>query len=95
MVEYLEAAGRTRAHPYTLALGDEKNCSQAFAIIDGKAMEHATIVQAVDVAYKAFYIFDVNYPKECSTAWQFLQGVYEMGQGNMPPCVSFLHTLVR
>ena len=91
MVEYLQQAEVSRPSPYVLSLGDERRCSQAFVILPGQALEQSTLLGAVDVYFKAFYIFDINYPKQCAPAWQFLQEVvYELG-GSVSPSVKFLH----
>ncbi|KAL7855273.1 hypothetical protein SRHO_G00174630 [Serrasalmus rhombeus] len=65
MVEYVSEA--TRPYPFVLALGDDQRCSQCFAVINGKAMEQSTLVGAVDVCFKAFFVFDINYPRQCSS----------------------------
>ena len=47
--------------------------SQVFVIIDGQAQEK--LLQAVDVCFKGYYIFFIEYPKQCQHVWEFLQGV--------------------
>ena len=39
--------------------------SQAFAIIMGKAIETETALAAVDTCFKAYYVFDTEYPIQC------------------------------
>ncbi|KAF1388932.1 hypothetical protein PFLUV_G00068060 [Perca fluviatilis] len=68
MVEYLQAAEQTRPYPCTLVLGGEDCCSQAFTVPSGPALEHDSVVQAVHVCVKCFYVFDINFPKQCFSA---------------------------
>lgn len=90
MVEYLQQAEVSRPYPYVLSLGDEHLCSQAFSIIAGQALEQSTLLGAVDVCFKAFYTFDINYPKQCSPIWEFFkEGVFEL-EGSVTPSVKFL-----
>nr|XP_057925482.1 uncharacterized protein LOC131127533 [Doryrhamphus excisus] len=92
MVEYLEQAESLRAYPYVLLLSDGILCSQAFAIISGKAIPSDTALAAVDTCFKSFYILDCNYPNECAPTWQFLQStVFEL-EGTVSPSVTFLKT---
>ena len=44
-------------------------------ILAGQALPQSTLLGAVDVCFKAFYVLDINYPKQCAAAWEFLQQV--------------------
>ncbi len=70
MAEYLRSK-ESIEFPYILMLGD----NQMFTIIKGAAFEQSALLAALNVCFKAFYIFDINYPKQCSLVWQFLQTV--------------------
>ncbi|GAA6071745.1 uncharacterized protein LOC107707121 [Tachysurus ichikawai] len=61
MAEYLRSK-ESIEFPYILMLGDNQ-CFQAFTIINGAALQQSTLLAALDVCFKAFYIFDINYPK--------------------------------
>ena len=71
MVEYLATA--STEYPYVLMLGEEHQCSQAFVVISGVALEHPSLLGAVDGCFKAFFVLDINYPKPCSQVWEFIQ----------------------
>lgn len=75
--------------PYALMLGDNQ-CFQAFAIINGAALEQSTLLAAVDVCFKAFYVFDINCPKQCSPVWQFPQTVVYGLSGKATPAILLL-----
>ena len=95
MVEYLHEAKASRPYPYVLTLGnDNQHASQAFVIIDGQALEHDALLQAIDVCFKPFFILDIKYPKQCEHVWEFLQSaVYEM-PGGESKLVKFLQTRI-
>ena len=71
MPTYLD--GTRQRQPYILILGRRMEPAQSFVIIDGLAIEAASVIKAVDICFKAFYILDVQYPKECKTTWEFVQ----------------------
>ena len=54
MVVYLHQAEVTRLYPFVLALGD---CSQVFTVISGPALEQVTLLGALDVCFKSYYVF--------------------------------------
>uniref|UniRef100_A0A1A7XTZ7 Uncharacterized protein n=1 Tax=Iconisemion striatum TaxID=60296 RepID=A0A1A7XTZ7_9TELE len=73
MVEYL--TGATTEYPYVLVLGEDQQCSQAFVIISGTALEYPSLLGAIDRCFKTFFVFHVNYPKPCAHIWEFIQTV--------------------
>ncbi|XP_051957914.1 uncharacterized protein LOC127626277 isoform X2 [Xyrauchen texanus] len=90
MVEYLQ---QSQPFPSVLALGDPQQCaSQAFVILAGQALPQSTLLGAVDVCFKAFYVLDINYPKQCAPAWEFLQQVVYQIEGSESKPVKFLKT---
>ncbi|KAM3593395.1 uncharacterized protein V6R79_012081 [Siganus canaliculatus] len=59
IVEYLSNVSFNS--PFVLMLGDENVCSQTFVILEGMALEQPSLLAAVDVCFKAYYIM-------CSTS---------------------------
>ncbi|XP_049333160.1 uncharacterized protein LOC111195806 isoform X2 [Astyanax mexicanus] len=94
MVEFLSEAQGTRPYPFVLALGDDQRCSQSFVVINGEAMEQSTLIGAVDVCFKAYYVFDINYPRQCSSVWEFLQTVVYELPGQESPSVRLLRAFI-
>ncbi|CAM4568373.1 unnamed protein product [Leuciscus chuanchicus] len=82
MVEFLDRAESTKTHPFVMAMGNAQQISQSFVIINGQALEQSTLLAAVDVCFKAFHVFDMNYPKQCASTWEFLQHVIFKMEGN-------------
>ncbi|XP_041840155.1 uncharacterized protein LOC121639051 [Melanotaenia boesemani] len=95
LVEYLNEAKASRPYPYVLSLGNNIcHTSQAFVIVAGEALEQQSLLQAVDVCFKVFYVFDIEYPKQCAPVWEFLQnGVYGM-EGDESKPVKFLRAAI-
>ena len=61
MVEYLHEAKASRPYPHVLTLGNDKQqASQAFVIVAGQALSQNTLLQAIDVCFKAFYVLDLT-----------------------------------
>ncbi|XP_041938350.1 uncharacterized protein LOC121699878 [Alosa sapidissima] len=93
MVEYLQEVEGARPYPYVLVLGGGEVFYQVFVILIGQAMEFPTVLEAVDICFKCFYIFDVSFTKQCSPAWEFLQeAVYGLGKKKLSPGVAFVKT---
>lgn len=92
MAEYLRSK-ESIEFPYILMLGDNQ-CFQAFTIINGAALQQSTLLAALDVCFKAFYIFDINYPRQCSLVWQFLQSVVYGLPGEETPAVRVLRAFI-
>lgn len=87
MAEYL--TNTRMEHPFVLMLGHGHDCSQAFSIINGQALTHSTLLDAVDMCFKAYYVFDLKYPNACTQVYEFLQTVYEI-PGAVRPTVQVL-----
>ncbi len=71
MVQYLNH--ETSQNPHVLVLGDKENSFQVFIIFNGEAMEQETLPQAVDLCFKLFSVYDINYPKPSAPIWEFLE----------------------
>lgn len=94
MVEYLEIAAAHQPSPFILSLGDAASC-QAFAVIAGHAVEAHSLLGAVDLCFKSFFVFDVHYTKQCLPTWEFLQHAVYRLDGHESSSVKFLRTVVQ
>ncbi|CAL8262381.1 unnamed protein product [Merluccius merluccius] len=92
MVEYINTSQLNQQGPHVLCLGDEFITNQAFIIISGHAIEATSLLEAVDVCFKAFFVFDVNYPKQCVPTWEFIQHALYNIDGHESSAVKFLRT---
>ncbi|XDV11873.1 hypothetical protein PO909_000675, partial [Leuciscus waleckii] len=84
IIQYLEEEEQRRQFPHVLQLGDKLNCSQAFVIVGGVALEQDSLLQAVDTCFKLFYVLDIEYPKPSAAVWQFLQHTIYSVPGGVP-----------
>ncbi|CAL8270980.1 unnamed protein product [Merluccius merluccius] len=94
MVGYLHEAKTCRPYPYILTLGNDESAFQAFVVIAGQALEQDTLLQAIDVCFKTFYVLDIKYPKQCEHVWEFFQSVIYELPGGESKMVKFLQTRV-
>ncbi|KAJ8257635.1 hypothetical protein GJAV_G00187990 [Gymnothorax javanicus] len=95
LVEYLLRSDK-RPYPSVLALGEPQQCAtQSFVILAGQALPQNTLLGAVDVCFKAFYVFDINCPKQCAPAWEVLQHVvYNIIEGPESKQAKFFRTAI-
>lgn len=82
MVHYLDS--ETIPDPHVLVLGDKENFSEVFVVFNGEALEQETLVQAVDLCFKMFYVYAINYPKASAPIWEFLQHAIFKIPGGVP-----------
>lgn len=71
MMQYLNH--KTSQNPHVLVLGDKDNSSQVFIIFNREEMEQETLLQAVDLCFKHFFVYNINYPKPSALICEFLQ----------------------
>lgn len=79
---------------HILCLGDDTNICQNFTVVAGHAIETASLLEAVDVGFKSFYVLDINYTKQCRPTWEFLQHAAYNIDGYESSSVKFLRTTV-
>ena len=76
--EYLKTVDAAkRPQPFIMVLYSANKLlpSQAFIILERRAIPQSSLLCAVDVCYKAHYIFDLKYQIQCNTVWKFLETV--------------------
>lgn len=81
-VDECKQRGITR-QPQVLVLRDDQlgrlGRSNAFVIIENLTYPIDSVVKAIDVCFKAFFVFNAEYPKEALDPWTFIQkGVYDI-----------------
>ncbi|XP_063960266.1 uncharacterized protein LOC135155266 [Lytechinus pictus] len=95
--QYLDGLMSKRRQPFVLALGPQKVPAQYFAVVEGRALKQDSLLKAVDVCFKLFYVLDLEYPSACYTTWEFIQKVlYQVNakDRNTSSCVRSLRTYV-
>lgn len=61
--------------PYILALGTKDNPAQYFTVVEDHLFKQDSLLKAVDICFKCFYVLDLDYPSASQTTWEFLQKV--------------------
>ena len=67
--------------PQIIAKGsmEELKFDEVYVMFEGKAVMCTNILEAVDLSFKAFYVFNFKFDNPSSAAWQYLDyAVYKM-----------------
>ena len=66
--------------PQVLVLGENiKKIEEYFVIVNDTVHEMDPLIKAIDICYKAVFIFNVDYPVQAYDPWLFIQrGLYSM-----------------
>jgi len=102
MVLYLERQKEAKPFPFVLELGIagqffvvvNGEALELFVVVNGEALEQVTLLKAVDLCFKAFYCFDIHYPKQCAPVWEFLQQVVYGMPGTENSSIRFLRASI-
>ena len=90
--------GAQRTQPFVLILGERGNPSQVYLVFERRTYPFKTVIKAIDVCFKIFYVFDIDYPSQCKSTWQFIQQcLYEIRdeqRDDTPPAVRMLRTFI-
>lgn len=64
--------------PFVIAIGDEKlNSFENFYLyLDGEKLIFNNILRAVDICFKAFYLFNLEYPVASYNFWTFIDSCF-------------------
>ena len=79
-------AAMLRAHPddspRVILLGERTSPSEVYVAFSKRLIEMAGVAEALDLAYKTCWVFELEYNKRCYNAWEFMQEVvYGMNHG--------------
>lgn len=66
----------TVIQPCLLVIGDINNPKQIMVYFDGIKYVINTIIKAIDICFKIFHVFNIEYPIESSNFWLFIQKYY-------------------
>ncbi|XP_055850568.1 uncharacterized protein LOC129915128 [Episyrphus balteatus] len=69
------------------------NFSEIFLYFDGVKFPFNSFIRAVDICYKIFYLFNLEYPTACSSFWGFIETQYH--QGNKKKLCGKTHVLLN
>ena len=68
--------------PFVLLMGERSMPEQTFVVVDRRTVKCQSLVRAVDMTFKLFYLLDLEYPWECHNTWDFIQKfIFGLGEG--------------
>ncbi|XP_055914007.1 uncharacterized protein LOC129947469 [Eupeodes corollae] len=79
-LEFLKSKGEN-IQPFILGLGDNNfnTISNFYVYLDGVKFIFNSFLRAVDICFKAFHLFNLEYPLACSQFWSFIENhFYDM-----------------
>ncbi|XP_071845967.1 uncharacterized protein [Apostichopus japonicus] len=80
---------------FVMCRGSRITPSQTYIIIEGNALPQQSLMKAIDVCFKAMYIFDIEYQPMCKIAWQFLQVViYDFTEASITSSIRNLRAFI-
>jgi len=59
--------------PYMVVIGTLSSIQNAYVCYDGEKIPVESLKHAVDICFKLFFVFDVQYPDESNHIWSFIQ----------------------
>lgn len=66
--------------PFVIGIGDEKKklntFEQFYLYLDGEKLMFNNILRAVDICFKAFYLFNLEYPVASDNFWTFIDSCF-------------------
>lgn len=81
--------------PFVVCRGSRITPSQTYVIIERNALPQQSLMKAIDVCFKAMYIFDIEYQPTCKIAWQFLQVViYDFTEASITSSIRNLRAFI-
>ncbi|XP_071831603.1 uncharacterized protein [Apostichopus japonicus] len=81
--------------PFVVCRGSRITPSQTYVIIERNALPQQSLMKAIDLCFKAMYIFDIEYQPTCKIAWQFLQVViYDFTEASITSSIRNLRAFI-
>lgn len=73
-IDFLKGKGEP-IQPFILALGEPKtlNISKCWLFLDGHLMPFSNFCRAIDICFKSYHLFNVEYPLPSRTFWIFIE----------------------
>lgn len=72
------AAKKLCVQPFILCVGnkDLKSFENFLVYLDGISFQFPTFLRAVDICFKCFHLFNLEYPPACIQFWQFIESYF-------------------
>lgn len=71
---YFLKSKKTAIQPFVFAIGDDiTSIKEIYTYFDGIKYKFFNIIRAVDICFKIFYMFNLNFPEESVMVWSFIE----------------------
>lgn len=65
--------------PYIILVGKLEKIQEIYFCLDSTLFQLNTVLEAIDVCFKAFFVFQLHYPVDSQHIWFLIQrGIYEI-----------------
>lgn len=82
--------------PCLLIIGNIHDIKEIFVLFYKIRYSFTSILRALDICFKIFFTFNLNYPKESETFWIFIEHFfYELNQSNVKPKIAVLSNEIQ
>jgi len=71
-----------------MCVGDLKKLSvvDSYVMVERRLIKAASVVNAVDLCFKVFYVLQLQFPEECFPVWSFFDhSVFKINEAPSPP----------
>lgn len=90
-IQYLQQKG-DNVQPFIILVGkDVINFREIFLYFDGVKFPFISFIRAVDICFKTFFLFNLEFPNQSSNFWNFMQSLYFP---NKQKCCTKAHILL-
>lgn len=71
-IEFLKKRGDS-IQPFVLAIGDLEKIQHFFVYLDCTFLPFPSFLRSLDLCFKMFHLFNLEYPKACNLVWSFIE----------------------
>lgn len=62
-----------RLQPYMIFVNTDGEVTYFYVIINKHFYKVESALKAIDICFKSFFVFNLNYPSQCQQIWEFIQ----------------------
>lgn len=67
------AQNKKKLQPLLVAIGEDNDCTEFYVSMDNHKFKFGSFIEALDICFKVFHLFNFQYPDKCFNCWQFIQ----------------------
>ncbi|XP_035714168.1 uncharacterized protein LOC118438312 [Folsomia candida] len=86
-LEEFRLSESARKQPFVVCVGTLKNIDiqQSYVMVERRLIPAESLVKAVDICFKIFYVLQLKFPNECSSVWAFFDhSVFQINEIKSP-----------